>query len=154
VQLLADPRSVFGDHEFLSTDDILTALHALDESPWADLRSRPLDARGLSDRLRKYGIKPKQKRLGERNVRGYDRAELADSWARYLPAVVTDETGPWSKEIPLRGIEVQSDHEPRPLAPAGATPATPATNCAVCHKPMPFVEVGETTHPTCDGGAS
>lgn len=150
VQLLGDLRAVFDGHAFVATDEILTALHAVDESPWADIRGRALDARGLSTRLGKYGIKPKQKRIGERVVRGYERAELSDSWARYLPAVVTDETGPSSKEIPPRGMEEESRWGPRPLAPTGVTSVTPATECRVCREPMSFADAGETTHPTCE----
>ena len=41
-----------------------TRLHELDESPWGDLRGKPLDARGLARRLGKYGVKPKVIRVG------------------------------------------------------------------------------------------
>ncbi len=87
VQLLADLRQVFSsttaDH--VSTDDLLTALQALDESPWADLRGKPLDPRGLARRLSQYGVKSGNVRVGERVVKGYSREDLHDSWLRYLP---------------------------------------------------------------------
>lgn len=43
VRLLADVRGVFTRHGEgrVSTDDLLDALHDLDESPWADLRGKP-----------------------------------------------------------------------------------------------------------------
>jgi hypothetical protein len=86
VQLLRDLRDVFTSRnaDKLGTDDILGALHDLEESPWNDLRGKQLDARGLSYRLGKYGVKPKNLRLHERVVKGYDSADLADPWARYL----------------------------------------------------------------------
>jgi hypothetical protein len=46
VRLLADVRDVFGYHDAVSTAALLSALHALDESPWRDLHGKPLDDRG------------------------------------------------------------------------------------------------------------
>src|SRR5690606_12216972 len=51
VRLFHDLRVIFRDEEHLPTAEIISRLHALDESPWADLKGRPLDARGLSYRL-------------------------------------------------------------------------------------------------------
>ena len=87
LQLLADLRSIFTEsHEqAMTTEAILTALCDLDESPWGDIRGKALDARNLSRRLGKYGIKPKVIRLGDKTARGYERADLLDAWVRYLP---------------------------------------------------------------------
>jgi hypothetical protein len=85
IRLLADLREVFGDHEHMATETILGALHALPESPWADLKGKPLDARGLSTRLRRYEITPKVVRISEATHRGYSSADLFDAWQRYLP---------------------------------------------------------------------
>jgi len=85
VQLLADLRTVFGIESAMTTEAIIEALCALDESPWNDIRGKALDARSLSRRLSKYGIKPKVLRRGDKTHRGYDRADLHDSWLRYLP---------------------------------------------------------------------
>lgn len=86
VRLLADLRGVFGDHKAMSTEDILAALHGLDESQWNDLRGNPLDARGLANRLRPYGVSSTKVRIGSDSVRGYRREYLHDAWTRYLPA--------------------------------------------------------------------
>ena len=64
IRLLADLRQVFGEADVMATETILTDLHALDESPWADIRGKPLDSRGLANRLREYEIKPKVVRIG------------------------------------------------------------------------------------------
>ena len=84
VQLLADLRKVFGGSDALSTDQILTKLIALDESPWGDLRGKPLDARGLSNRLRPYGVSPTSVRIGGSTPKGYYKQSMWDSWIRYL----------------------------------------------------------------------
>lgn len=85
VLLLKDLRAVFGDHNALSTETILTALHGIEESPWADLRGKPLNDRGLSYRLRPYGIRPTTIRIGTSTPKGYYREDLWDAWSRYLP---------------------------------------------------------------------
>lgn len=87
VLLLRDLRAVFGEADRLTTDTILERLHALEESPWADLRGKPIDARGLARRLSKYGVKPHQWAEGGARPRGYLAADLADPWGRYLPPV-------------------------------------------------------------------
>lgn len=84
VRLLADLRKVFGDADHLSTDAIIKALCGLDEAPWGDIRGRPIDARGIANRLGTYGIRAKTLRIGDHTLRGYSRAELWDSWQRYL----------------------------------------------------------------------
>ena len=86
VRLLGDLRTVFGDRDAVSTDDIIRGLCALDEAPWGDLHGKPIDARGLSTRLGKYGIKSKNVRIGDRTLKGYARTDLHDAWQRYLVA--------------------------------------------------------------------
>ena len=95
VKLLADVRDVFAeaDVDRLSTDDLLDRLHGLEEAPWADLRGRPLDARGLARRLRQYEVRPHQFKVADAKVRGYsvpgsetEGGGLHDAFARYLPA--------------------------------------------------------------------
>ena len=96
VLLLRDLRTVFAGAERLPTEAILAKLHDLEESPWGDLRGKPLDARGLARRLGKYGspeapIKPTVYRDGAGTIRGYLAADLADAWSRYLPPLVGQE---------------------------------------------------------------
>jgi hypothetical protein len=93
IRLLADLRTVFGDDRAaLSTQDILTELHDMEEAPWADLRGKPLNERGLASKLRNYGIKRKQIRVGEWTGKGYSREDLHDAWTRYLPQDEKSET--------------------------------------------------------------
>ena len=114
IRLLADLRTTFLDAEAenLSTEDVLAALTAMEDAPWGDLRGKPLDSRGLSRRLAKYGVKPKVVRIGDRTPRGYSAADLSDPWSRYVGASVAakecatsatpqqpfDETNAWTLE--------------------------------------------------------
>jgi Protein of unknown function (DUF3631) len=85
IRLLADLRTIFGAAEAMSTKSILDLLNKLEESPWSDLRGKPLDDRGLAHRLRQYSIKSKNISIGSQRPKGYDRADFYDAWQRYLP---------------------------------------------------------------------
>lgn len=120
VILLRDLKSIFGTAERIPTETILEHLHAIEESPWADLRGKELDARGLARRLAKYDVRPKVYRDGDRTVRGYQASDLADPWSRY----VTAETDPFGKQPPPPQEQEAPVH---PLRPAGVTTETPVT---------------------------
>jgi hypothetical protein len=93
IRLLADLRTVFGDETEMHSKAILAALVALPESPWADMRGKPLDERGLAHRLRQYAVRPKVIKIGTHTPRGYAKADLIDAWSRYLaPLSATSET--------------------------------------------------------------
>lgn len=151
VVLLADLRAVFDKAgvDKLATDVILERLHEVEESPWGDLRGKPLDARGLARRLSKYGVGPKVVRVGEGTARGYDVADLTDAWSRYLhpgPAAdVTDVTAsqPAAASTPDR---------------PGVTPVTSVTHpeprCRDCGGPLYEVDriAGATRCVECERG--
>jgi hypothetical protein len=84
ILLLTHTKAIFGDAEQLSTDILLHRLHEIDEAPWNDLKGKPLNDRGLANRLRQYGIKPQTIRIGETTPRGYRRQDFIDVWARYV----------------------------------------------------------------------
>jgi len=89
IRLLADLKTVF-DADMstaLPTEIILSHLIALPESPWGDLKGKPITDRSLASRLRQYGVKSKVIRIGDRTPRGYTRGDLYDAWIRYLPAL-------------------------------------------------------------------
>jgi hypothetical protein len=128
VTLLSDLRNLFTTDR-LATDDILEALHQMEESPWGDLRGKPLDARGLSRRLSKYGVKPRQMRVGDRIVRGYDLADLRDPFERYLSPSPSD-----SDVTSVTAVHRRSD------ACNGVTDVTattaPGSACRTCTQPL------------------
>jgi Protein of unknown function (DUF3631) len=85
ILLLEHCRTVFGEADRLPSEQLLLRLHDLPESPWRNVKGKPLDDRGLAYRLRKYEIKPKVIRFGLTTARGYLRADFEDVWPRYLP---------------------------------------------------------------------
>jgi hypothetical protein len=87
IRLLADLRTVFGSEEQMTSREVVKALVDLDESPWGDMKGKPLDERWLANRLRLYGIKSKTIRVGTATAKGYRREDLHDVWLRYLPSL-------------------------------------------------------------------
>jgi Protein of unknown function (DUF3631) len=89
IQLLSDCRRVFTEHDIdrLTTEHLVEHLCALDESPWGELRGKPIDARGVARRLRKYEVRPGNHRFGDEVRKGYRLEDFHDAWSRYLPPV-------------------------------------------------------------------
>jgi hypothetical protein len=149
VMLLHDLRKVFGNAEHLTTEVVLTRLHALEDSPWADIKGRPIDARWLSRQLGKYEVKPKVHRTGPGTRRGYAAADLRDPWTRYVkapekedeetddPPVVTpgdDPIGNIGDEE--REVHGQGELDLAPLAPQNCvTTETGVTRLGIGHQP-------------------
>jgi len=85
VELLEHIREAFGHDEALWTETLLQRLHERDESPWKDIRGKPLDDRGLAKRLKGFGVRSCDVKLQGTNKKGYRAEHLADAWHRYLP---------------------------------------------------------------------
>ena len=49
-------------------------------SPWKDIRGKPLDERGLAQRLKGYGIKSKTVRVEGKTAKGYAAEDFHDAW--------------------------------------------------------------------------
>jgi hypothetical protein len=116
--LLADLRRIFdaGGVDRLSSKELVERLCAIEESPWADLRGRPLDARGLAWRLRAFDVQPSTVRFDDGTKKGYLREWFFDAWARYLSAA---DGGPVTDTV-------TAEEAPRPPAPPPLTSAVTA----------------------------
>jgi len=86
MRLLADLKIVFDKRgeDKLATSVILAALIALPESPWGDLKGKPITDRALATRLRQYSIKSRDIFVAGKGLKGYYREDLHDAWLRYL----------------------------------------------------------------------
>ena len=143
IRLLADLRQVFGNADVMSSKSLLEALHRLEESPWADIRGKPLDERGLAQRLRQYGLKSRTVRTAGTTIKGYSRADLIDIWARYVPQLAATSVTSVTSVTP--------GPSPRVLTATASRPVTLVTDvthpegggrvCALCQgKVGPFCE--------------
>lgn len=120
IRLLTDLRAVFGDEDRLSTEEVLTRLHALEESPWDDLRGRPLDARGLARRLGQYEVESTKVKVEGASLRGYRREDLWDAWQRYCPTAPQQTEPPEPPEPPP---PAQAQQVPLDVVGSGTTAA-------------------------------
>ena len=96
--LLRDIRVVFDNAKVdrLPTFNIVSALCALEESPWATLGADDsgIDTRFLTKTLKRYEVgSPHPMKLDGASTRGYYRSDFTDAWQRYLPTTPTDEEG-------------------------------------------------------------
>jgi uncharacterized protein DUF3631 len=88
ARLLADIKQVFD----MTTEDRITsealsrALYERTDGPWDGRTGEPLTRREIATLLRPYGIRPRAMRFGAKILRGYERAQFLDAWARYLEA--------------------------------------------------------------------
>jgi hypothetical protein len=164
VKLLSDLRAVFGDADALSTETILVGLCEIEESPWADLRGKPLDARGLARRLRQYDIASVKVKVDNKALQGYRREHLWDAFARYLPpttqkAEPPEPPEPGRSEQVLKVPDTEQVPEPKnqveptshglnrdvpkvPQVPLSEGPGrtlvpTLTADCPICHAPPP-----------------
>jgi putative DNA primase/helicase len=90
IRLLLDIDEVFRqeDKAFLSTEELLIALRKDTYGLWATVgeRGQGLNAEGLASRLRPFGVKSKQLRVGEKRERGYFKDPIKNAIARYVGA--------------------------------------------------------------------
>lgn len=84
TELLEHIRAAFGQEDKLYTTTLLNNLHERPDSPWKDIRGKPLDDRGLAKRLRGLGIKSRDVWIGNITKKGYYAADFEDNRRRYL----------------------------------------------------------------------
>jgi len=127
VTLLQDIRKAFVERNSvrLHSADLVADLVRLEEAPWGDLWGKPLEARRLAKILKPYGIGPKQIRICETTLKGYEAADFEDSWDRYIPpGRETSETGKQTTSA-QSGDEVQGVSDVSLVSvPRGAHEAT------------------------------
>lgn len=115
VTLLTDLQTIFKDREVMATTELIEQLINLEESPWGDLRGKPLDGRRLAKLLKPYGIGPKPVRRGGEVFKGYECADLQDAWSRYVPSPpmepVTRVTSVMDKAAPVSAASATEDNQ-------------------------------------------
>ncbi|MBF8187461.1 DUF3631 domain-containing protein [Nonomuraea sp. K274] len=158
IRLLADLRFIFDGARALFTEDILTALWDLENAPWSDLRGRPLDARGLARLLDQYEVAPTKVKINGKALMGYRADDLADPWARYLPAPAApagspeppEPAEPGRSEAPTWVPETFGVPEPGALE-TEPRPDSGHLMCPRCGQPMDpaLTTAGMLAHPGC-----
>ncbi len=86
-ELLTDIKTVFDTKgvDKISTADLIVALCADDEAPWNTYnRGKPVSSRQIAKRLKGYGIKSKNVRIGYDTPKGFEREQFEEDFSRYL----------------------------------------------------------------------
>ncbi len=88
IRLLTDIRAAFitlGNPPAAPTGDLLAALNADPEAPWASSGPTGLTGKKLGDLLRDFEIKSETIRFPVGQAKGYRAADFTDAWRRYTP---------------------------------------------------------------------
>jgi hypothetical protein len=108
TQLLRDIQDIFGERPWVTSNDLVLGLAG---------REYPLSAKRLANRLKPYGIEPRQERRGTRVERGYLAQDFADAFARYLDV-------PLVPFVPDQGEPTDTVSEPRERSGTSGTSGT------------------------------
>jgi hypothetical protein len=88
--LLSDIKAIFEKAQVsrIASAEICARLGDIEEHPWPEWRNgQPITVRQLARLLEPLGIRPKQLRMGEANIRGYELDDFTDGFSRYLPGL-------------------------------------------------------------------
>lgn len=92
-QLLSDIRDILGNRDRINTTELLNALNDDAELQWATYnRGQPLSNHQLSKRLKQFGVKSKNSRIGQVVTKCYLSEHLTPVFNRYLKTVTDDDT--------------------------------------------------------------
>jgi hypothetical protein len=128
VELLAHIRDAFGAEQALPTEQLLQRLHERPESPWRDMRGKPLGDRGLARRLKPFDIQSKVIRRAGRTPHGYTAEQFYEAWRRYLPQAQQAQQVQQVSDCNGLGVADVADVAEKP------TRSFPVDICAHCRK--------------------
>jgi Protein of unknown function (DUF3631)/Toprim-like len=138
LELLADIRTIFAKRKNpteLPTDDIINALVAFDDRPWATFTKgdKPITPHRLRLILKRFNVqKPEKMRDGDETFRGYKLEAFADAFARYLPSEAEQAEQPNKDKAALAKIEAEQASD----VPHAKTAISPDKHCSVPLVPL------------------
>ena len=89
TRLLGDIRHIFEEKaaDRLPSAEIVQELNAMEDAPWVDINHKPLTTNMMARLLKPYGVRSGNVRQGATVPKGYMKADFADAWKRYTPAL-------------------------------------------------------------------
>jgi len=88
IQLLKDIGEYFKQKKTdkISSANLVDFLNTLTDKPWADLRhGKGITPNKLANMLKDFGIKPRQIKHGQKNLRGYELNQFEKTFNSYIP---------------------------------------------------------------------
>ncbi|MBO0710385.1 MAG: DUF3631 domain-containing protein [Acetobacteraceae bacterium] len=85
VELLRDVRTVIGERDRITSEELVAGLVAMEERPWSEFNGgKPITKSRLARLLGRFPVTSATIRVGERTAKGYYRAAFDDWFERYL----------------------------------------------------------------------
>jgi putative DNA primase/helicase len=87
MMLLADIERIFAERncDRIFSKNLVEALNAMTDRPWPEVhKGKPVSEPWLARRLRSFRVNPRTLRIGEGRAKGYETADFADAFDRYL----------------------------------------------------------------------
>lgn len=143
--LLADIAAIFSEAgaDKLPSAKLAEALARIEGRPWAEFGKarKPISANQVANQLKKFGIAPHVVRLGTEVARGYDLADFADAFARFLPKASFPECNTVTPPANIGENALSRPLHPKNvLHPENATKPNGTSECYVvtpCNPPTP-----------------
>ena len=114
-QLLTDIRAIFNElgEQKIFSSGLVEALNADAENVWTTWnRGQPMTQSQLASRLKQFGVKSKDVRIGTLVKKGYDLSQFKDAFDRYLPKSDAKSATPLQSKSSkaLDGIQDATNH--------------------------------------------
>ncbi len=94
LRLLTDCQTIFDRFTgpFIATTELIEGLTGIEESPWGDIRGKPITSHYLAKLLKQFGIRSTRHRVGgiSNPFHGYLRADFEAAWERYVASPISD----------------------------------------------------------------
>ncbi len=107
-ELLEDIREIFAQlgEEKIGSVDLLGLLCGDDEKMWTTFnRGRSITPKQISQRLREFKVQSKDVRIGGSVIKGYERRQFDDAFARYLPAATPSDSPATTADSPATALQ-------------------------------------------------
>lgn len=88
AMLLADIRIAFSEASAtrMFSKELVQSLCRMSDRPWPEAHhGKPISETWLARRLKSFGVAPHTLRVGEERAKGYELADLAEAFTRFLP---------------------------------------------------------------------
>jgi hypothetical protein len=146
AMLLADIRQTFAESQEGRTfsKSLVETLCGMSDRPWPEAhRGKPITETWLARRLHHFGISSRTLRIGTDRAKGYELADFAEAFARYLPAEGQSKRDSVTTQASMEQSE-SSSRDTQQTCHVSTNHQTPANiDLSRCHASLPPVEERE-----------
>ncbi len=137
MMLLADVERIFAERncDRIFSKNLVEALNAMTDRPWPEVhKGKPVSEPWLARRLRSFRVNPRTLRIGEGRAKGYETADFADAFERYLPDRGQSNRDTVTNPVKTRVLSTFQSVTPENLVTGSNTDETPENiELSRCH---------------------